>query len=84
AAARAEVRSLEAQRDVAERNLKRRAKLVETRAVSREEYDEALFDFRAGAARVKFSVSAMVTKARRRSTFRFRSGKTRLPCVARG
>ncbi|TWT99239.1 Multidrug resistance protein MdtA precursor [Botrimarina colliarenosi] len=51
AAAAAEVRSLAAQRDVAERNLKRREQLVASNAVSREEYDEALYDYRAAAAR---------------------------------
>ncbi|MEO1496570.1 MAG: efflux RND transporter periplasmic adaptor subunit [Planctomycetota bacterium] len=52
AAARAEVMNLAAQRDVAARNLERRAMLVESRAISREEYDEALFEFRATEARV--------------------------------
>lgn len=51
AAARAEVQSLAAQRDVAELRLRRREKLVRTNAVSREEYDEALYDYRAAAAR---------------------------------
>lgn len=51
AAARAEVRSLSAQRDVAELKLRRRETLVKTNAVSREEYDEALYEYRAAAAR---------------------------------
>lgn len=51
AAAEAEVRSLTAQRDVAELRLRRRESLVKSRAVSREEYDESLYDFRAAAAR---------------------------------
>ncbi|WP_197524765.1 efflux RND transporter periplasmic adaptor subunit [Botrimarina hoheduenensis] len=52
AAAEAEVRNLAAQRDVAQRNLERRAQLVASRAISREEYDEMLFEFRAAEARV--------------------------------
>ena len=52
AAAEAEVRNLAAQRDVSRRRLDRRAQLVESRAVSQEEYDDALFEFRAAEARV--------------------------------
>lgn len=59
AAARAEVRSLAATRDVAQRNLERRRKLVETVAISREEYDESLFDYRASEARVDVSQKAL-------------------------
>lgn len=59
AAARAEVRNLAAQRDVAARNLERRKQLVDTRAVSREEYDQALFDFRAADARVDVAQKAL-------------------------
>lgn len=52
AAAEAEVRNLAAQSDVSRRRLDRRAQLVESRAVSREEYDDALYEFRAAEARV--------------------------------
>lgn len=51
AAARAEVESLAAQRDVAEIRLRRRQDLVKTAAISREEYDEAVYEYRAAAAR---------------------------------
>lgn len=51
AAAEAEVQSLAAQRDVAERRLQRRETLVRRNAISREEYDESLYEFRAAAAR---------------------------------
>lgn len=59
AAAEAEVRSLAAQRDVAERHLRRREQLVKTNAISREEYDESLFDFRAAAARTDVAQKAL-------------------------
>ena len=52
ATARAEVRSLAAQRDAARRNLVRRRKLVETSAISEEEYDESLYAMRTAEARV--------------------------------
>ncbi|MEM8864528.1 MAG: efflux RND transporter periplasmic adaptor subunit [Planctomycetota bacterium] len=52
ATAAAEVRTLQADRDVAERNLRRRRQLVETSAISREEYDESFFATKAAAARV--------------------------------
>lgn len=52
AAAEAEVRNLEAQRDVAKRNLRRRSQLVDNRAISQEEYDEMLYEVRASEARV--------------------------------
>lgn len=51
AAAEAEFRSLTAQRDVAELRLRRREALVKTNAVSREEYDQSLYNFHAAAAR---------------------------------
>ncbi|MGL4513289.1 MAG: efflux RND transporter periplasmic adaptor subunit [Lacipirellulaceae bacterium] len=51
AAAEAELRDLASQAEVARRNLERRARLVESRAVSREEYDDALFLLRAAEAR---------------------------------
>lgn len=53
ATAAAEVRSLEAQLAVAERNLVRRQRLVETGSISREEYDEYLYARRAAAARME-------------------------------
>lgn len=59
AAAAAEVRSLAAQRDVAERRLVRRKQLVGSNAISREEYDEALFEYRAAAARTDVAQKAL-------------------------
>lgn len=59
AAARAEVRSLAAQRDIAELRLRRRESLVKTSAVSREEYDEALYEYRAAMARTDVSQKAL-------------------------
>jgi multidrug resistance efflux pump len=53
AAARAEVENLAAQRDLAEKTMKRRDKLVATSAVSREEYELAMYDYRAAAARTE-------------------------------
>jgi len=52
ATARAEVRSLAAQRDAAQRNLNRRRTLVESAAISEEEYDESLYAMRTAEARV--------------------------------
>ena len=52
AAAAAEVRSLAAQREVARRNLSRRAELVESAAISREEYDESFYTTKVAEARV--------------------------------
>ncbi|MEN0110049.1 MAG: HlyD family efflux transporter periplasmic adaptor subunit, partial [Planctomycetota bacterium] len=52
AAATAEVRNLAAQRDVVARNLQRRERLVPTGAITREEYDETVFELRAADARV--------------------------------
>ncbi len=51
AAAAAEVQSLQAQQDVAEKNLDRRQRLVDTRAISREEFEESLYLVRAATAR---------------------------------
>ncbi len=53
AAARAEVENLAAQRDVAEKTMKRREQLVASSAVSREEYELAMYDYRAAAARTE-------------------------------
>ena len=53
AAARAEVRNLTAQREIAQRNLDRRRELVDTRAISQEEFDEALFLTEAATARAE-------------------------------
>jgi RND family efflux transporter MFP subunit len=51
AAAEAELRELAAEAEVARRSLERRAQLVETRAISREEYDDALYLLQAAEAR---------------------------------
>ncbi len=53
AAAAAELRSLQAQHQVAVRNLRRRAGLVETAAISREEYDESYFTTEVAKARAE-------------------------------
>lgn len=53
AAAEAEVASLAAQSDIAEKTLRRRARLVETQAVSREEYEESYYQHRAAVARTE-------------------------------
>lgn len=53
AAARAEVNNLAAQRDVAGLRLRRRERLVQTTAISQEEYDEALYTHRATIARTE-------------------------------
>ncbi|MEQ8848453.1 efflux RND transporter periplasmic adaptor subunit [Botrimarina sp.] len=53
AAARADARSLAAQRDIAERRRKRRHELAPTEAISQEEYEEAVYAFRAAAARAE-------------------------------
>lgn len=52
ASAEALVRSLEAQRESAEMNLSRRQRLVESQAISREEYDDAMYLSRSLAAQV--------------------------------
>ncbi|WP_231954088.1 efflux RND transporter periplasmic adaptor subunit [Pirellulimonas nuda] len=51
AASAAEVRSLQATQEIAEKNLERRRRLVDTRAISQEEFDESLYDVRAATAR---------------------------------
>ncbi|QDT67565.1 Multidrug export protein AcrE precursor [Planctomycetes bacterium MalM25] len=53
AAARAEVSNLAAQRDVAGLRLRRRERLVQTTAISQEEYDEAVYTHRATVARTE-------------------------------
>lgn len=53
AAARAEVNNLAAQRDVAGLRLRRRERLVQTTAISQEEYDEAVYTHRATVARTE-------------------------------
>lgn len=55
AAAEAEVRSFGAQTDSAERILNRRRQLVDTQAISEEEYEESLYDFRQMEAREQVS-----------------------------
>ncbi len=50
AAADAQVQSLAAQRDVAELRLKRRERLVQRGAISREEYDDSLAEYRVAVA----------------------------------
>lgn len=52
ATAAAEVRSLAAQRDSAQKNLERRRELVKTAAISQEEFDEFLYATRAAQAQV--------------------------------
>lgn len=52
AAAAAEVRSLAAELEVAQRNLSRRRQLVETAAISREEFDESFYSTQAAGAQL--------------------------------
>ena len=51
-ASRAEVKSLDAQLELAKLNLKRRKDLVSSRSISREEYDQALYDQQATMERL--------------------------------
>lgn len=58
-AARAEAQSLSAERDIARIRLSRREQLVRTNAVSREEYDEALYNYQAAAARADVAAQTL-------------------------
>lgn len=55
AAAEAQLRSIVAQREVATRNLDRRRRLVDSRAISEEEFEESLYDLREIEAQVDSS-----------------------------